>query len=96
MQVIDTTVPDNMPNIRVFRLYNELSNALSDLITGNIGCEIEDKTNSPWFIKTGGTKPNGYDDDFEFVYTSGIRIVVGEVFIQDNIGGTKDGNVNQT
>ena len=84
LQIIDTTVPENKPNIITSRIYKDLHNAISDVITNNLGCTLEGtKTDSPWFLRAGGEMPNGYVDDFQFVYTSGIRICIGKLFIQD-------------
>lgn len=83
LQIIDTTVPEGKPNIITSRIYKDLHNAISDVITNNLGCTLEEKPTSPWFLKAGGEMPNGYVDDFQFVYTSGIRICIGKLFIQD-------------
>ena len=69
------------------RIYNDLHNALSDVFTGSVNAFVDiGATIYPTQLRTGGTMPNGYDDEFYFDYPNGYSICIGKLFIEDEKG----------
>lgn len=96
VQVIDIKLrKQNQPCIITTRFYNDLQNALSDVIDEDcdLHATIEDagyvdyEAGKPDTIDIGGIKENGYGDDFHFRYPNGIAIVIGETIIWDKDSG---------
>lgn len=69
------------------RIYNDLHNALSDVFTGSVNMFVNvGDTTKPKRLRTGGTMPNGYDDEFHFDYENGYTICIGILVTEDKKG----------
>ncbi len=88
--MVEVTVIDKNKDKKIIdrRVYREFQNAFSDVISGEspvFDTLYKEKyktfdSSKPLRIYSGGTKENGFDDDFHFEYPGGIVIVIGEVF----------------
>ena len=72
------------------RLYNDFQHAFSDAVNGDsdIHAYLEElgfgvKADKPERIYAGGTKLDGYDDDFHIRYPNGVVIILGDVLTEE-------------